>query len=108
MRSGSHKACMDMPDTDPADPRQHKGVVHPLMEPGDVIFFMWVPTPGDFVKADRSAFCFLTAGGRLYRGRGGATAHGAWATHTDKPRRAALFNYLSKDVHYFTRVVPKL
>ena len=40
VRSGSHKACMDMPDTDPADPRQHKGVVHPLMEPGDVIFFM--------------------------------------------------------------------
>ena len=32
---------MDMPDTDPADPRQHKGVVHPLMEPGDVIFFSY-------------------------------------------------------------------
>jgi hypothetical protein len=33
---GSHKATMDMPDTDPADPSDHKGVVHPLLEPGDV------------------------------------------------------------------------
>jgi ectoine hydroxylase-related dioxygenase (phytanoyl-CoA dioxygenase family) len=33
---GSHKASMDMPDNDPADPAGHKGVAHPLMEPGDV------------------------------------------------------------------------
>ena len=34
--SGSHKASMDMPDTDPADHAKHKGVVHPLLDPGDV------------------------------------------------------------------------
>ena len=39
---------------------------------------------------------------------GGATAHGAWATQTNKPRRVALFNYLSKEIHYFTRPVAAL
>jgi ectoine hydroxylase-related dioxygenase (phytanoyl-CoA dioxygenase family) len=68
---GSHKASFAMPSTDPADlPEQHKGVVHPLMEPGDAVFFM-----------------------------GGATAHGAWRNENpEKPRRVALFNYLSKDI----------
>lgn len=36
---------MDMPDTDPADPANHKGVVHPLMEPGDVRFTSIVSKP---------------------------------------------------------------
>lgn len=68
---GSHKAAFDMPSTDPADTtEQHKGVVHPLMQPGDCVFFM-----------------------------GGATAHGAWRNdNPEKPRRVALFNYLSKDI----------
>ena len=39
---------------------------------------------------------------------GGATAHGAWANHTDKPRRAALFNYVSTEVHYCMRKVAVL
>eukprot|EP01050_Picozoa_sp_SAG11_P008751 SAG11_NODE_786_length_7172_cov_3.635939_3_plen_577_part_00 len=68
---GSHKAAFDMPSTDPADTaEQHKGVVHPLMQPGDCVFFM-----------------------------GGATAHGAWRNNNpEKSRRVALFNYLSKDI----------
>jgi|EP01043_Picozoa_sp_COSAG02_P085135 hypothetical protein len=100
---------MDMPDTDPADPANHKGLVHPLMEPGDVRFTSTWYRIEAFCR--RSAPVFQKFGlwnAQVIFFMGGATAHGAWATHTDKPRRVALFNYLSKEIHYFTRPVAAL
>ena len=46
---GSHHARYPLPSNESGDPAGHKGVLHPLMNAGDLLFFM-----------------------------GGATCHGAW------------------------------
>ena len=66
---GSHHARFPLPSNDPGDPAGHKGVLHPLMQAGDLLFFM-----------------------------GGATTHGAWAWHSDVDRRCVLNAYWSKDM----------
>merc|ERR1711964_186374 len=66
---GSHHARFPLPSNDPGDPAGHKGVLHPLMQAGDLLFFM-----------------------------GGATTHGAWAWHSDMDRRCVLNAYWSKDM----------
>lgn len=66
---GSHHARFPLPSNDSGDPTGHKGVLHPLMQAGDLLFFM-----------------------------GGATTHGAWAWHSDTDRRCVLNAYWSKDM----------
>ena len=66
---GSHHARFPLPSNDSSDPAKHKGVLHPLMQAGDLLFFM-----------------------------GGATTHGAWAWHSDVDRRCVLNGYWSKDM----------
>ena len=66
---GSHHARFPLPSNDSGDPAGHKGVLHPLMKAGDLLFFM-----------------------------GGATTHGAWAWHSDIDRRCVLNAYWSKDM----------
>ena len=66
---GSHHARFPLPSNDSGDPAGHKGVLHPLMQAGDLLFFM-----------------------------GGATTHGAWAWHSDVDRRCVLNAYWSKDI----------
>ncbi len=66
---GSHHARYPLPSNDPSDSAGHKGVLHPRMKAGDLLFFM-----------------------------GGATCHGAWAWHSDVDRRCVLNGYWSKDM----------
>jgi ectoine hydroxylase-related dioxygenase (phytanoyl-CoA dioxygenase family) len=66
---GSHHARYPLPSNDSGDPAGHKGVLHPQMKAGDLLFFM-----------------------------GGATTHGAWAWHSDLDRRCVLNAYWSKDM----------
>lgn len=66
---GSHHARYPLPSNESGDPAGHKGVLHPLMKAGDLLFFM-----------------------------GGATCHGAWAWHSDVDRRCVLNAYWSKDM----------
>lgn len=66
---GSHHARYPLPSNDSGDPAGHKGVLHPLMKAGDLLFFM-----------------------------GGATTHGAWAWHSDLDRRCVLNGYWSRDM----------
>ncbi|MBM3263142.1 MAG: phytanoyl-CoA dioxygenase family protein [candidate division Zixibacteria bacterium] len=66
---GSHHARFPLPSNDSGDPAGHKGVFHPQMRAGDVLFFM-----------------------------GGAACHGAWAWHNDVDRRCVLNAYWSKDM----------
>jgi len=58
-----------LPSNDSGDPAGHKGVLHPLMKAGDLLFFM-----------------------------GGATTYGAWAWHSDVERRCVRNAYWSKDM----------
>ena len=37
---GSHHARFPLPSNDSGDPAGHKGLVHPLMQAGDLLFFM--------------------------------------------------------------------
>ena len=66
---GSHHARFPLPSNDSGDPAGYKGVLHPLMRAGDLLFFM-----------------------------GGATTHGAWAWHSEVDRRCVLNGYWSKDM----------
>lgn len=66
---GSHHARFPLPSNDSGDPAGHKGLVHPLMQAGDLLFFM-----------------------------GGATTHGAWSWNSDVDRRCVLNAYWSKDI----------
>jgi len=66
---GSHHARFPLPSNDSGDPAGYKGVLHPLMQAGDLLFFM-----------------------------GGATTHGAWAWHSEVDRRCVLNGYWSKDM----------
>jgi hypothetical protein len=66
---GSHHARFPLPSNDSGDPAGYKGVLHPLMQAGDLLFFM-----------------------------GGATTHGAWAWHSEIDRRCVLNGYWSKDM----------
>ena len=66
---GSHHARFPLPSNDSGDPAGYKGVLHPLMQAGDLLFFM-----------------------------GGATTHGAWAWHSELDRRCVLNGYWSKDI----------
>lgn len=72
---GSHHARYPLPSNDPGDPAAHKGVMHPLMRAGDLLFFM-----------------------------GGATTHGSIAWHSDLERRCLLNAYWSKDMARFAWV----
>ncbi len=72
---GSHHGRFPLPSNDPTDIADHKGVLHPLMKAGDLLFFM-----------------------------GGATCHGAisWNSHIE--RRCVLNGYWSKDMARFAWV----
>lgn len=72
---GSHHGRYPLPSNDSGDPAGHKGVLHPRMQAGDLLFFM-----------------------------GGATCHGAWAWHSDVDRRCVLNAYWSKDMARFAWV----
>lgn len=72
---GSHHARYPLPSNDSGDQAGHKGVLHPLMQAGDLLFFM-----------------------------GGATCHGAWSWHSDVDRRCVLNGYWSKDMARFAWV----
>lgn len=89
-----HKCNVPNFEEDPTDLVGHRGLVHPVMDAGDVLLFMG----GAFLARVTSRPGSLP----MRSGVGwaaGATTHGAIAwTNAELSRRVCIVNYLSKDI----------